>query len=353
MAKVRVATIGRSGITERFIDAANTVDDLEYVGAYSRRLSDAQDFGSKHGASLYFDNLEDLANSNDIDAVYIASPNGLHARQAQTLLAGGKHVLVEKSFGANEQEAQAVFNLAQKNGLVALEAMRNTFGPGIKAVQASLPRLGDIRLATLRFSKVTSRIKRLRAGERLNVFDPKFAAGALMDIGVYCVEPAMLLFGKPQSVNALAVTTPVPGTDANDPYGTIDLAGEALLGYGDKVVNLTYGKVSDDLIDSQIEGEEGTLTFGEVCDIRHYTFTPHVDKGMIYGKIGGTPEETQHVDAPQNDMVFEAETFARAIQGDATALEQVAHHREVTLASLSVMDEIRRQVGVRFPADDQ
>lgn len=353
MEKVRIATIGRSGITERFIDAASKVDEVDYVGAYSRRFEDAREFGEKHGARLFFDDLEALAASPDVDAVYIASPNVLHVSQAKTLVAGGKHVLVEKSFGPNARLAQEVFDAAEAQGVVALEAMRNTFGPGLAAVREALPRLGQIRLATLRFSKVTSRIKRLRAGERVRVFDPRFAAGALMDIGVYTVEPAIALFGEPETVRALSVTAPVPGASADDPYGTIDLAGEALLGYDDKVVNLTYGKLSDDLLDSQVEGEEGTLTFGEACDIRHLALTPHVDRGMIYGSIGGGETETRELDVPENDMVFEVETFAKAALGESDALAEVARHRDVTLASLRVMDEIRRQVGVRFPADDE
>ena len=57
-----------------------------------------------------------------------------------------------------------------------------------------------MRLATFRFSKVTSRIKKLEAGEHVNIFDPHMAAGALLDIGVYCVESALQVVGAPESV---------------------------------------------------------------------------------------------------------------------------------------------------------
>ena len=96
MDKVRIATVGRSAITERFLDALGQVPEAEYVASYSRKEEDARSFAEVHGAHLAFSSLEELGASDQIDAVYIGSPNALHAEQAKTLLAGGKHVLVEK-----------------------------------------------------------------------------------------------------------------------------------------------------------------------------------------------------------------------------------------------------------------
>ena len=253
MDTIRFATIGRSGITERFLEALAETEGVEYVGTYSRDEKSARDFGARYGARLFFDDLDALAASDEIDAVYIATPNGLHAGQAMALVRGGKHVMVEKAFSSCEREAARVFSAAREQGVVAMEAMRNLHVSSFDRIREALPRLGPVRLATFRFSKVTSRMARLRQGERLNVFDPRFSEGALMDIGVYCVEPAVALFGRPARVLSAAVTTRVPDCIAGDPYDTIDLAGEALLDYGDKVVNLSYGKMSDDMVSSQIE----------------------------------------------------------------------------------------------------
>ena len=332
---VRIATIGTSGICQRFLDALASYDGAEYAGAYSRDLARARSFSQEHGGTLAFDSLEDLCSSPDADAVYISSPNAAHASQALSLVLAGKHVLVEKSFVANAREATRVFDAASEQGVVAM----------------TLPQLGEVRLAQMGFSKVTSRISRLRAGERLNVFDPRLAGGSLMDIGVYCVEPAIALFGRPASVSASLVTTSVPGEPEDSPYGTVDLAGALLLGYGDKAVSLSFGKVSDDLAPCQIEGERATLIYQDITKPHDLRVVEHVDRGMTWGTVGGN-ERTVEVENPENDMVCELADFCDAIRGDAGALERAAMWSKVTLESLRVMDVAREQAGVRFPADD-
>ncbi|MBM6675229.1 Gfo/Idh/MocA family oxidoreductase [Olsenella uli] len=351
MGTVRFATIGSSGICERFLEALAEAEGVEYVAAYSRDAGRARAFGEKYGARLFFDDLDALAACDEVDAVYVSSPNGPHAAQALAMIAGGKHVLVEKSLASNEREAREVFDAARERGVVAMEAMRNLHVPTFAAIERVVSsELGTVRLATLRFSKVTSRMARLRAGERLNVFDPALAGGALMDIGVYCVEPAVALFGRPDTVRALAVTAPVPGCAEGDPCDTVDLAGEAILGYGDKLVSLSYGKMTDDLLPSQVEGEEGTLLWDQTsCPVNPRVHV-HEDKGLIFRMEGMTTLPVP-VEVPDNDMVCEIDDFVAAVAGDEAALLARDRFERVTVDSLAVMDEIRRQVGVRFPAD--
>lgn len=348
MDTIRFATIGTSAICERFLDALSQRDDAVYAGTYSRDMTRAHDFGSKHGATLFFDDLADLAASPDIDAVYIASPIALHNRQACQMLRSGKHVLCEKALASNEREAQQMFDTAHENDVVLLEAMRNLHNPAFDAIEDSLDELGDISLATFRFSKVTSRIARLRAGERLNVFDPQLSEGALMDIGVYAVEPAVALFGRPDDVKALGVLSEVP--DGMEPYDRIDLAGQILLGFGDLVADCSYGKTSDNLIESQIEGEAATLTWQDISTPHDLVITPHEDRGMVYtsSHAQGRPVE---VETAENDMAFELDDFLEAVRGDADALADASYFEQVSLDALWVMDEARSQMGVAFPAD--
>ena len=198
---MRFATIGTSDICRRFIDALKQVDGASYELAYSRTPERAQAYAQEQGAERSCSSLEDLAADPDVDAVYIASPNALHTDQAKLMLSHGKHVFVEKSFAANARLAREVFDLAESQGLVAMEAMRNIHAPGFKKIaQVVSEDLGQVRAASFGFAKITSRIERLRAGERLNVFDPQMASGALMDMGVYTVEPTVALWGRPQRV---------------------------------------------------------------------------------------------------------------------------------------------------------
>ena len=346
MGTVRFATIGTSGICERFLDALGQVEGAELVACYSRSMDKARSFGESYGAKLYFDDLEALAACDEVDAVYIASPNSLHASQATKMVEGGKHALVEKAFASNEREAREVFDAAEKRGVVAMEAMRNIHTPGFSAVQREVSGLGQVRIADFCFSKVTSRIAKFRAGDRVNIFDPKMAAGALMDIGIYCVAPAVALFGAPNRVAAVGCTGAVPGCESDDPCSSIDLSGVIALGYEDKSVSLTYGKLSDDHISCQVQGEAATLVFDEVSCPRDLRIFDHVDMGMVYGMVGSESRPVES-STPVNDMVCEIEDFVAAVNGSGAETS----FRDITLATLSVMDEARRQMGVVFPAD--
>lgn len=350
---VRFATIGTSGVTERFLEALGQVEGAEYVAAYSRSLDKARSFGGPRGATLFFDDLGALAASDEVDAVYVASPNSLHAPQATQMARAGKHVLVEKAFASNEREARQVFEAAREAGVVAMEAMRNVHGPAWKEVVAALAEVGTPRLASVHFSKVTSRMARLRAGERVNVFDPHLSEGALMDIGVYAVEPVVALFGAPERVSGMAVTTRVPGAPEDDACATVDLAGKANLAYPGMVVDVAWGKVADDLLPCEVAGEEGTLVWEDVSCPRTLTVTKHADAGLTFKARTSGATTTRDLDVADNDMVYELADFVAATRGDAAALEAAASWEALTLGSLAVMDQIRQQVGVRFPADGE
>ena len=345
MEAIRFATIGTSGICEQFVNALKDVPASELVGCYSRSLDKACDFSLAHGASLAFDDLSALASSGEIDAVYISSPNALHAPQAIELLRAGKHVLVEKSFASNVREAEDVFAAADASGVVAMEAMRNLHVNTFERIGREVERIGKVRLANFSFSKVTSRVAKLRAGERINIFDPAMSAGALMDIGVYCVAPAIALFGEPEHVCAVGVTAEVPGCDEGDPCRLIDLSGVIALGYPDMAVSLTFGKVSDDKIACQVQGEDATLVWDQVSCPENLRVYDHEDKGMLFRLETG---EGRRIDVapPERDMTCEIQAFVDGVRGK----RDLSRFREITLGTLRVMDEAR-QMGVVFPAD--
>lgn len=357
MQAVRFATIGTSPITERFLGALSRVEGAEFVGCHSRDIERARAFGEPRGARLFFDSLDDLASSPDIDAVYIATPMMAHHGQGKALARAGKHLVIEKSICSNAAEASDLFAVAGDAGVVVMEAMRNIHGPGFAAIEATLPELGAIRQATIRFGKRTSRMPRLRAGERLPVFDPHYSSGSLTDIGVYCIEPAVALFGEPTAIDARLITMDVPGEPEESPYGIIDTAGELLLSYADEsgrislVVNVSYGKVADGVASSEIMGEDGTLLWddtNEPCNVR---LVRAVDSG--YGFVSAhNPQEPIEFEQLENDMAAEVDDFCRAVRGDAVALELMARCAGVSVATQRIMDEARRQAGVRFPADD-
>ena len=248
---IRIATIGTSMITSSLLEVLDPNPRAVFVGTCSRDAQRAEAFTQAHGGDRGFSSVEDLTASSDVDAVYIGSPNAIHYSQALACVRAGKHVLVEKPVCANQRQAAELFDEAAKHNVVALEAMRPLHDPALRQIRDALPRLGTIRRTTLRFGKYSSRYTDVLAGRRTNIFDCAMASGALMDIGVYCVEPLVALFGKPQAVQCAAAlldddTRGITG-------GPIDGAGVICASYPGHIATLHYSKITSDLAENQIE----------------------------------------------------------------------------------------------------
>lgn len=323
---IRYATIGTNFITEWFLEAAAQIPSLAYAAAYSRKEETAAAFAKKHGAERIYTDLEELAAAPDIDAVYIASPNSLHCEQATLMLSHGKHVLCEKTITSNERELKGLIELAESRGLVLMEAMRSVYEPGFAAIRENLPRLGKIRRVSFQFGKYSSRYDKFKQGIVENAFDPSFSNGALMDIGVYCVHPLVRLFGMPEKILADAVLLP----------GGVDGAGTILAHYDGMQAELLYSKITDNRLPSQIQGEEGTMV---IRDINHLWDVVFYDRKGACETLISLPQ--------QGSLLDETLEWVRLMEGGKTGEEHYAY----SLMELRVMDEARRQCGIRFPAD--
>ena len=358
---IRIATIGTSSISDNLIEVLNANPQATYVGTLSRDASTAEAFTRDHGGTRPFTSLDELAASADIDAVYIGSPNALHAEQALACIAGGKHVLVEKAFAANRSEAARVFDAAETAGVIVLEAMRPVHDPAFWALRDALPQLGRLRRATLRFGKYSSRYDEILAGRRTNIFDCAMASGALMDIGVYTVEPMVALLGMPERTSCTAALLDESTRALTN--GAIDGAGVIVACYPGMVATAQYSKITNDLAQSQFEGELGTLTVDAISTPNRACIDLRVAKGADTVGYSGIDTTVQELELPHvsNTMAYELDDFiaaVEAVQAGAPALEAqtgpfgtVGYFRGLTLGTLAIMDEARRQAGIVFPAD--
>lgn len=326
MQPIRLAVIGRGRFSRYFLEAVSRVPELVYVGQYSRHLADAQAFATEYGGTLWWDDLNALAGDPQVDAVYIGSPNAFHAPQAITLLNAGKHVLCEKPVASHLREWQDMCAAADSSGTTLLEAMRLVHCPGFALLRELLPELGTIRQVDLCYCQYSSRYDNFKKGIIENAFRPELSNGSLMDIGVYCVYAMITLFGTPHRLHASAVKL----------SNGIDGAGSVLAEYDGMQVSLLHSKINDGRC-SAFLGENGMLETDIISHPSRFTLTRR--DGSV-----------QHFAAQQeeNDMVYEARHFAQLIrQGGGE------HYRRWSTEVMTVMDEIRRQTGIRFPADDQ
>ncbi|KNC89035.1 Gfo/Idh/MocA family protein [Trabulsiella odontotermitis] len=324
---IRFAVIGTNWITRQFVDAAHETGKYKLTAVYSRSLEQAQTFANDYLVEHLFTSLEDMAQSDAIDAVYIASPNSLHYPQTRLFLSHKKHVICEKPLASNLREVESAIALARENQVVLFEAFKTASLPNFLTLQQSLSKVGKLRKAFINYCQYSSRYQRYLDGENPNTFNPAFSNGSIMDIGFYCLASAVALWGEPHGVQASA-TLLESGVDA---HGTV------VLDYGDFDVTLHHSKVSDSVQPSEIQGEAGSLVIEKISECQKLSFIPRGGKAQDL-------TQPQHI----NTMLYEAETFARLVETGEVNHPGLAVSR--TTAKLST--EIRRQTGVKFPADD-
>ncbi len=148
---IRFATVGTNFIVKQFLNAAARSNELFYAVSYSRDREKAKAFAAEYGPCRYCTDLLELAESKDVDAAYVASPNSLHFEQSVLMLSHGKHVMCEKTITSNWMELNKLVEIADKNHVVLLEAMRFVFDPGFAIIQENLKRLGAIRRVSFQY----------------------------------------------------------------------------------------------------------------------------------------------------------------------------------------------------------
>ncbi|PFG07282.1 Gfo/Idh/MocA family oxidoreductase [Bacillus sp. es.034] len=326
---IRFGIIGTNWITDRFIQASEGVDDFQLQAVYSRTEERAKAFAETHGISDWFTNIEEMASKDHIDAVYIASPNSFHCSQAITFLNKGIHVLCEKPLASNEREVQEMIASAKKNDALLMEAVRTTFLPNFQVLREKLHTIGTIRKVNVSCCKYSSRYDAYKDGTVLNAFNPAFSNGALMDLGVYCIYPMVVLFGEPKEIKAT-------GTMLDS---GVDGSGSVIMKYEQMDIAATFSKISDTHIPTEIQGEEGTVTIDKIGDFSTVTF---------YYRNGETCSYVQQEDHPP--MYYEIQEFVSVINAGGK-LESLINSYNHSLLSSRVMDKARKQIGLVFPAD--
>ncbi|WP_338393311.1 Gfo/Idh/MocA family protein [Fulvitalea axinellae] len=325
---IRLGVIGTGKITGRLLEAVKESEGIEAVAVYSRTEEKGRAFADEYDIPKVFTSLEAFGQSREIDAVYVASPNAMHAQQAEAMMRAGKHVLCEKPFASNTKEVRSMIQTAKECGVTLMEAMMTTHTPNFEAIRQNLPRLGKIRRFSANFCQYSSRYDSHKAGQYTNTFDPTLSNGSLVDIGVYCVAPCVHLFGQPESVYAQAqmLSTGVDG------MGTVCLR------YDGFEAVLTHSKMHNSTLPSEIQGEEGSII------IERISLTERI---LFVGRDGS--EEDLSVPQHVNRMRYEVADFVKTINEGRT--ESSVNTFERSLQTIGIMDEARKQIGLVFPAD--
>lgn len=263
---MRFGIIGTGSIVTWFMKSARLVEGVEFSAVYSRKQSTGDAFAQANNITSVYTNLESMLQNEELDAIYIASPNSLHYEHAKACLLHNKHVLLEKPFTGNIQKAQEIIALAQDRKLILMEAITNIHLPHMLYVKKRLQELGTLKIVQANYSQYSSRYNALREGKVENVFNPKMSGGALADINIYNIHFAVYLFGMPKQVHYYA----------NQYKNGIDTSGILILDYGNFKASLTGAKDSFSHNLAQIQGEDGYILIpSSVSTMESVVFETH------------------------------------------------------------------------------
>ena len=310
-------------IAASMCEALRTLPDAEIVAVGSRSQDAADRFAQRYGITRAHGSYEALWADDDVDIVYVASPHSHHHAMTIAALDAGRHVLCEKAFAVNADQAREMVEAARRNDKFLMEAMWTWF----------IPAVVDIRQRVL--DGEVGELKVIEANFGIPVSDPDgrhrrldLAGGAMLDIGIYPVTFARFLAGDPVDAK-VSGNLGDTGVDANV-AGVITFSSGALGVF----------HTSLDMMTSLRASVYGTLGRIEVD-------APFWFPNRFTVRVDG--EDPAHVDMPHQGLAHEA----------AHAMDRIrAGHREsdviplsTTVSTMELLDDIRSQLGVVYPEE--
>ena len=169
---MNVATIGSGVIVDRMIEAMRLDGRYNLYCVYSRTQERAKEFADKHGIQKYYTDMEEMLNDENVDIVYVASPNSLHYKQSKMALEHKKYVINEKPFTPTLKECNELFEIAKKNGVYIFEAITNVHLPNYQIIKENLSNCGNIKMVQCNFSQYSSKYQRYKDHIQTNAFLP-------------------------------------------------------------------------------------------------------------------------------------------------------------------------------------
>jgi predicted dehydrogenase len=300
--------------------------DAKLVAVGSRSAEKAAAFGAEFGAERCHASYEALAGDRQVDAVYVATPHPLHAANSILCLQAGKAVLCEKPFTVNAAQAREVIGVARACGVFCMEAMWTRFLPVIVQVREWLAAgaVGEPRMLTADFG--------FRAGwnPASRLLAPELAGGSLLDVGVYVIALALMVFGRrPSAVTGLAHLGET-GVDEQAAFVLGFDRGELAVLSSAVRTNTPQG--------ARIDGTDGRIAIDAFWHASHAVLS-----------VNGREPEACDRPLEGTGYNYEAAEVGRCLR--AGLLESDVIGLDETLAIMETMDTLRAQWGLRYPCE--
>ena len=329
---MKLGIIGAGKIAQEVLTFINEIDgmDLLAIAATPRSEGKLKNLSQDYKIDKYYTDYVKLLENPEVEVVYVALPNNLHYEVMDKALDFGKDIICEKPFTANVNQALKIFKKAEEKNLILLEAMSNRFIPNALKVKEEIAKLGKMKIVSFNYSQYSSRYDRFKEGDIAPAFSLGNAGGALMDLNVYNIDYVVNLFGRPADVKYY------PNIDKS-----IDTSGICILDYEDFKVVCIGAKDSSASLVNTIQGEDGTIEIPDALN----------NFGSYKIKQTGGDYKDYNENADKSRLYYEFVAFEEIIRN--RDMERVEKLKENTLITAEVLNQVRIEAGIFFPADKE
>lgn len=305
---------------------ARTIAGMDKVEAYAvgaRDIARAEAFAAQYHFTKAFGSYEEMLSDPELELVYVATPHSHHYEHVKLCLEHGKHVLCEKAFTVNAKQAVELFEMAKSKNLLLTEAIWTRYMPMRKTLDeiAASGVIGEITSLTANLGYVVGHLPRMQ--------EPGLAGGALLDLGVYPINFASMVFGdKIREVSSSAVLT----------ESKVDAVNSITLIYEDgKMAQLHSNMMVATDRRGMIYGDKGYI---EVQNINNCEGIRVFDTNHKLIAEYETPKQITGYE-------YEVEACMEAMAKGELECPQMPHKESIRIMEL--MDSLRAQWGVKYP----
>lgn len=323
--KIKWGIIGCGKIAHQFAQGLKVLPDAELHAVASKTLGKAEEFAKAYDVKKAYNSYEDLVNDTNVDVVYIATTNNFHYDNTMLCLNHSKHVLCEKPFSINATQAKRLVETAREKKLFLMEAMWTRFFPCILELNKLLKEkhIGDIKMLRADFG-----ISRELDPEDRKI-NPDLGGGALLDLGIYPISFATMIFKRQPSRIISSACLGQTGVDEQSSYIFEYESGEMALMYS--------SFISDTPHEALISGDKGYIRIPDFFHPSDMTISLNGEQRVIERKYESTGYN------------YEAQEVMNCILSG--KLESEIMPLDETVRIIELMDELRLQWGVRYPGE--
>lgn len=322
---MKIGVLGAGKISHSTVPAMIALEEIECWAVASRSLEKAQRFAQQYGFQKAYGSYEEMLADPEVELVYVATPHSHHFEHMMLCLEHGKAVLCEKAFTMNGAQARKVMEYAREHGIFAAEASWPRYMPSRKMINDLIASgvIGKVNTLTANLSYVIHQVPR--------IWQPELAGGALLDIGVYGINFALMHFGTDiERVESSVQMTP-SGVDGME---TITIF------YRDgRMAVLTHSIYARSDRKGIIHGDKGYIVVENINNPQSVSVFDTEDQLMA------------HYDVPEqiNGYEYQFAECARALKEGRT--ESWSMPLSDSVYMMEFMDSLRREWGMVYPQE--